>query len=42
MLTAHFGASIELLAKQAGVSAVFSKDNVAPVLYRARALFEHR
>ena len=42
MLTAHFGASMELLAKQAGVSGVFSKDDVAPMIYRARALLEHR
>jgi CheY-like chemotaxis protein len=42
MLTAYFGTSVELLARQSGVSAVFSKDDVAPMIYRVRALFEHR
>src|SRR5215469_8802387 len=41
MLTAYFGSSMESLAKQSGVSAVFSKDDVAPMIYRARALLEH-
>jgi CheY-like chemotaxis protein len=41
MLTAYFGASAELLAKESGVSGVFSKDDVAPMIYRARALLEH-
>ena len=42
MLTAYFGAATELLAKESGVSAVFSKDDVSPMIYRARVLLEHR
>jgi CheY-like chemotaxis protein len=42
MLTAYFGASIEGLAKESGVSAVFSKDDVTPMIHRARAVLEPR
>ena len=41
MLTAYFGASMERLAKESGVSGVFSKDDVAPMIYRARAVLHH-
>jgi len=41
MLTAYFGETMELLARESGVSEVFSKDDVAPMIYRARALLEH-
>jgi CheY-like chemotaxis protein len=38
MLTAYFSAAPELLAEESGVSAVFSKDDVAPMIHRARAV----
>jgi CheY-like chemotaxis protein len=41
MLTAYFGACTDLLAKESGVSAAFSKDDVTPMIHRARAVLHH-
>lgn len=41
MLTAYFGTATDLLAKESGISAVFSKDDVMPLVQRVRAVLDH-
>jgi CheY-like chemotaxis protein len=41
MLTAYCGTATDLLAQQAGITAVFSKDDVIPLVQRIRAVLDH-
>jgi CheY-like chemotaxis protein len=41
MLTEHFNTATDLLAKESGVSAVFSKDDVMPLVHRVKAVLDH-
>jgi CheY-like chemotaxis protein len=42
MLTAHFGRVTDVLANESGVSAVFSKYDVMPLVHRVRDELDHR
>jgi CheY-like chemotaxis protein len=42
MLTAHFGIDTNVLPQESGISAVFSKDDVMPLVHRVREVLDHR